>query len=187
MIKKTNIVILLSILLVSCSSKINKKNEEKGMGIKHKTENPNIPYIYENGYKNFEIKKIQTIQDKDTSTISELRFNAVFSAFYTKKLMFDKFGKWTNVIYLNNDRHPILIWENVKLFDTKNKVYSVATNGVESWEEMYASVIILDNNNNDCLTQTNSEKDSIIHYFSNELIKLDTNKKFYEEYWKIVK
>jgi len=185
--KIKNIALFLSIVLVSCSTKINKKNEEKGIGIRHKTENPNNPFIYENGFKNFEIKKIQTIQDKDTSTISELRFNAVLSAFYTKKLMFDKFGKWNNQIYLNNDRHPILIWENVKLFETKNKLYSVATNGVESWEEMYASVIVLDSNNKDCLAQSNAEKDSLVQFFANELINLSSDKKFHEVYWKIVK
>jgi hypothetical protein len=101
--------------------------------------------------------------------------------------MFDKFGKWNNQIYLNNDRHPILIWENVKLFETKNKLYSVATNGVESWEEMYASVIVLDSNNKDCLAQSNAEKDSLVQFFANELINLSSDKKFHEVYWKIVK
>ncbi len=185
--KTQNIVLFLCMVLVSCSSKMNKKIEEKGIGIKHRTENPNNPYIFENGYKNFEIKKIQTIQDKDTSIICELRFHAVLSASYTKKLMFDKFGKWDNQIYLNNKRHPILIWENVKLFDSKNKLYSVAANGVESWEEMYASVIVLDSTNKDCLAQSNAEKDSLVHFFSNEIIKLSADKKFYDVYWKIIK
>lgn len=184
---KSGALILLIVGLISCSSKINFKLDEKPVGKRHITENPNNPYIYEKGYKNFEIIKTKTIQNKDTSYVSELRFNAVFSALYSKKIMFDRFGKWTNQIYLNNERHPILIWENVKLFETRDKRYSIAANGVESWEEMYTSFLVLDSNNKDCLAKSGSEKDSIVQFFSNEIINLKSNTNFSTEYWKIVK
>lgn len=185
MIYKSFTFIVLFLGLISCSTKL--KLDEQAVGKRHITENPNNPYIYENGYKNYEIIRIQTIQNKDTSYVSELRFHAVLSAFYSKKLMFDRFGKWTNQIFLNNERHPVLIWENVKLFDSQNKLYSVAAYGIESWEEMYTSFMVLDSDNQDCLAKSGSEKDSIVQFFSNEIINLKSTSNFHKEYWKIVK
>lgn len=171
-----------------CSVKVLKKScPLKVVSNYEKTSNPNTPYIYQNGFKDFEIAPILTIQGNDSTYINELRFNAVFSAMYTKKLMFDKFGKWDKEIRPNNERHPILVWEKIKLFDNKNKVYSIATYGAESMEGIYASVIIFDSKNKDCLTENNSEKDSIISFFPKGIQNLSSNKKFYNIYWKMVK
>lgn len=37
---------------------------------------------------------------------------------YTKKGMYDRFGKWNQEIYLKEQIYPILIWNIVKLFQT---------------------------------------------------------------------
>src|SRR5690606_2652463 len=107
-------------------------------------------------------------------------------AMYTKKVMYDKFGKWTKEIRPNNERHPILLWENVKLFEDENKLFNVYANGDENWNEMYASVLIYDDQNNDCLQENNLLKEKIVNYFSKGIQNLNNKKEFYDIYWKSV-
>lgn len=180
--KKLTVLVLIIIGILSCSISKKVSYKRNSIGIKQKTSNPNTPYIYKNGYLNFEIIPVLTVREKDSTYINELRFNAVFSAMYTKKLMFDKFGKWDEEIRPNNKWHPILVWKKRKLFDNEDKTYSIAAYGVESMEEMYASVIVLDDENQDCLTETSTKKDSLTYYFSNGIINLNSSKKFYEVY-----
>ncbi|MGM0635686.1 MAG: hypothetical protein ACQESK_06440 [Bacteroidota bacterium] len=180
--KKLAVLIFILFGFLSCSnSKMASEN-----GIKQKTTNPNTPFIYKNGFKNFEIKPVLASKDKDSTYVNELRFNAVLSAKYTQKLMFDEFGKWDKAIRPNNEKHPVLIWENIKLFDDKDKLYNIAANGVENWEEIYASVIVYDSNNSDCLAESNAEKDKILAYFSDGIKNLSSNNKFYEVYRKMI-
>ncbi len=81
------------------------------MGTARKTANPHTPYIYENGYRNYTVVKVPFVENNVTIELNELKFNAVSSAMYTKKVIFDRFGKWTKEIKRENQRHPILVWE----------------------------------------------------------------------------
>ena len=185
--KKTLLILSISLISFSCNSqKKIKNNKEKGVGIAQKTANPNTPYIYKKGFLNYNIVKIPVIQKNDTITLNELKFNAVYSAMYTKKVMYDKFGKWAKEIRPNNESHPILLWENVKLFEDENKFFTIYANGDENWNEIYASVLVYDNEKNDCLKENNSLRDKIVHYFSNSIQNLNDNKNFYDVYWKSV-
>ena len=185
---KNPLLLLITLLIsFSCSSqKSTEKTTEKGVGVAQKTANPNTPYIYKNGFLNYNILKIPVIQKNDTITLNELKFNAVFSAMYTKKVMYDKFGKWTKEIRPNNERHPILLWENVKLFEDENKLFNVYANGDENWNEIYASVLVYDDQNNDCLQENNLLKEKIVNYFSKGIQNLNNKKEFYDIYWKSV-
>lgn len=80
-----------------------------------------------------------------------------FSAGYTHKVMYDKFGKWDKAIYPSNKKSPILLWEKVDLFSNGEK-YNVYTNGTEEWKHINASVMIFDENENDMLSMESSEK-----------------------------
>ena len=155
-------------------------------GIEHHTANPNNPIIYKRGFKYHEIKPVLTVHGEDSIFVNELRFQAVYSPMYTKKMMFDTYGKWDKEIRPNNDRHPILIWENKKLLASSDEHFSVAVNGDETWEEIFASAVVFDAKNRDCLKEGHPYKDSIIHYFSEGLKNLRTNTKFYEVYWRMV-
>lgn len=137
-----------------------------------------------NSYKKYEIVPCLSVSGNDSTYINELRFYGVHSSFYTKKIMFDKFGKWDKVIRLDNERHPILIWENKKLFD--DEVYSIATRGVENINEIYAAVIVLDSSNQDCFDKDYIKKVALINFFSKGIYNLSDDKKFYKEYWKII-
>jgi len=144
------------------------------------------PQIYKNDFTEILNEKYETVYNKDTIAYNEIRFECVFSAFYTHKVMYDKFGKWSKVIYPSNRKHPILMWKNVDLF-SNGKKYNVLTNGIEEWKHIYASVMVFDEKNIDLLFKDSPEKESITNYFAS-LIRNNKSKKkeFYNEYWDMV-
>ncbi len=167
-------LIFLIFLVLSCSTSQKVVKDEK------------CPKIYKNNYTQILNEKYEAVTDNDTAMFNEIRFECVYSALYTHKIMFDKFGKWDKAIYPNNRKHPILKWENVDLF-SNGKKYNVFTNGIEEWKHIYASVMVFDQNNNDLLTNDSPEKDNLTNYFSGLIKKNKTDKKdFYEVYWKMV-
>lgn len=184
---KKVLLIFITLISFSCSAqRIKKNNREKGVGIAQKTANPNTPYIYKNGYLNYNILKIPVIQKNDTINLNVLIFNAVFSAMYTKKVMYDRYGKWTKEIRPNNESHPILIWENVKLFDNEDRKFTVYANGDENWNEIYASILVFDNKKLDCFSEDYPDKNRIIDFFSSSIKNLNNKNDFYDIYWKSV-
>jgi len=76
--KKLTLITFTLFGILSCTSSKTISDNGNAVGIRQKTSNPNTPYIYKNGYKDFEIKPILTIRNNDSTYISELRFNAVF-------------------------------------------------------------------------------------------------------------
>jgi hypothetical protein len=172
------------ILLFCCSNDLYSQRVKKPrpVGDRKETSNPITPYIYENGFSNYEVLKQLTINNKDTSSVYTLKFNAVASAMYTKKILFDKFGKWTSAVPAGDNRNFILIWENIKLFDDKEELFTIAAHGIESWEEMFASVIVFDSKNNDCLSENNEYKNEIITLFSNSIQNLNKDNTFFTIY-----
>ncbi|PQJ78137.1 hypothetical protein [Polaribacter porphyrae] len=171
--KEVYITIIISVFL-SCSSsqKIIKKTK--------------CPKIYKNKFTKILNEKYVVVNNNDTTAINEIRFECVYSAFYTHKVMYDKYGKWNKEIYPSNRKHPILMWENIDLF-SNGKHYTILTNGLEEWKYIYASVMILDENEQDVLSEQTEEKTNLTNYFT-ELIKNHNSEKkdFYEVYWKIV-
>lgn len=161
------------IILLSCTSqKVVKENKC------HKFYESNFTEILNEEYK--------TVYKQDTLSFNEIRFECVYSALYTHKVMYDKFGKWNKEIFPSNRKHPILLWENVDLF-SNGKKYIVMTNGLEEWKHIYASVMVFDNNGIDLLLDSSTEKDAITFFFADLIKNLDNEKKdFYEVYWKIV-
>ncbi len=184
-----NIKYLSIILLLVCfsnNSYAQKIKKPKPVGERSRTSNPNIPYIYKNGFSDYKIVKQITLNGKDTSFVYTLKFNAVSSAMYTQKIMFDKFGKWTTAVPAGDNRNLILIWENVKLFDDKEELFSVAACGIEGWGEMFASVMVFDSKNNDCLSNNSIYLNEIITLFSNNIQNLNNDDTFYKIYLSII-
>lgn len=181
---------ILAIILVTVYSKAqdNSKNgssQISGIGVPRSTANPNTPVIFENGYLNYTLEKIQL---KDSAiAVNELRFHAVSSAMNTKKVMFERFGKWSKEIKPSAERHPILVWEKVKLFDDDVNLYTVYCDGKENWTEMYASVLIFDAQQRDCLNETKADPSRFIAYFSEGIINVNKDKSFEKVYGKTVK
>lgn len=143
--------------------------------------------ILKNDYKNILVEKFESNVDNETLFFNEVKYECVHSAMYTAKVMYDKFGKWNNAIFPKGERHPLLVWKNVKLFPNDSTEFIVATNGLESIETIYASVLVFDKQNNDLLTENSVYKAKLIEYFSG-MIRANNSKKeeFYEIYWKTV-
>jgi hypothetical protein len=182
-------IILILILTISVSnyliaqSSIEKVSE---VGTPYKTKNKSNPYIFKNGYKKYEIKQILSITGKDTTYLNELKFNAVFSAMYTQKMMYDKFGKWHSEISSKKQRKLILTWQNIKLFENDSELYTVVAYGIEDRKEIYASVIVFDSKNNDCLSANSDKRALITDYFSKGIQKLNSSEEFYHLWYKIM-
>ena len=168
------ITITFTLILISCSS-TSKVNEKR------------CKSILKNDYKTILKEKFQSVVDNDTIFLNEVKYECVFTAMYTKKGMYDRFGKWNQEIYPKGQNHPILLWNNVKLFPNDTTEFIVAANGLENEETIYASVLVFDKKNKDLLSDESEFKTKLIDYFS-EMIKTNNEKKsdFYEIYWKTV-
>ena len=119
-------------ILISCSS--TKKLTEK-----------RCTSILKNNYINILEEEFKSTVNNDTIVLNEVKYECVYSAMYIQKGMYDRFGKWEKEIYLKGKNHPILLWNNVKLFPNDTTEFIVATNGLENTETSYASVLIFDN------------------------------------------
>ena len=179
--KKILLAFISFILVFSCAAQNKVKTQ------KFKTSNPNTKFLYRNGFEDYEITPSISIIENDTIIFNELKFNGVISAMYTQKLMYDKFGEWDEIIKPKSLNNLIFVCENVKLFENSEQLYTVAADGTESWKEMYASVIVLNSTNQDCLSEDSIIKDSLISYFSNGIKNLNSSKKFnrlYRKYYR---
>ena len=58
--------------------------------------------LFQNNFAKISYGKYETISNIDTIKFNEVRFDCVFSALYTHKSMFDKFGMWDKAINPNN-------------------------------------------------------------------------------------
>ena len=174
-------------LLVSFSScvifpaKVENSNE---VGKRVKTSNPALPYLYKNGYKDYEVKPFLSIIEMDSIYIHELRFNAVYSYGYTEKALFDKFGRWDIYVRTCLECEESFIWNNIKLFKDSDELYTVGASGISNCDEAYASVVVFNSKQEDCLAENYDIRDSIIEYFSNAIHNLSNDKKFYDVFWK---
>ncbi|CAM1350347.1 hypothetical protein [Tenacibaculum crassostreae] len=168
--KRISLTIFSLFLLLSCST-LN-------------TSNKNIKW-----FENYEITPFLAVENLNSTYINELRFIEVRSSFYTKEIMWNNFGKWDKVIKPIEENHPILIWERRKLFDYQDELYTILAYGVENKKIMYSSIIILDSDKKDCLSNNSIVKDSLISYFSNKMKNLknfNSNQDLYKEYLKMI-
>lgn len=135
-----------------------------------------------------QIVKLETVKVNDTTFLNELRIHDVQSAMYSKKYMYDKYGKWDEETYINNERHPILIWNNIKLFKEKDDLYSIAANGDENQKEMYSSIIVFDENGKDCFEKNYKNNKELITLFYRGIHKNNKeNKYFFQKYSNVIR
>ena len=130
--KSSIFTLIVMAILISCSS--TKKLTEK-----------RCTSILKNNYINILEEEFKSTVNNDTIVLNEVKYECVYSAMYIQKGMYDRFGKWEKEIYLKGKNHPILLWNNVKLFPNDTTEFIVATNGLENTETSYASVLIFDN------------------------------------------
>ncbi|TQO37081.1 hypothetical protein GQ41_1677 [Arenibacter algicola] len=171
---KVILYVIITMMMITCKTKSNVSDRK-------------CPSYVSKSIKNIAIDKFKYITNTDTLSFNEVKFYCVNNtALYTKKVMFDKFGKWSKEIYPNNEMHPILLWENLKLFEKDSTTFTIATLGDESFKTIYASFMVFDSIGNDFLSDINY-KEKLIPYFE-DLIKKSNPKRpdFYDIYWKAV-
>ena len=80
--------------------------------------------------KNYEITNSVTLKLNQTDSIkvNELRFKPNFSSADLQKFLFSKYGKWNNSIETDRKQN-ILVWENIKLLETSDELFTVAASG----------------------------------------------------------
>ncbi|MEZ4892866.1 MAG: hypothetical protein R3A50_09580 [Saprospiraceae bacterium] len=182
--KQRILIALHLMLLVSFSScvifpaKVENSNE---VGRRVKTNNPAVPCLYKNGYKNYEIKPFLSKIGRDSIYINELRFNAAYMYICTGKALYDKFGRWDKYLRACEDCGESLIWENVKLFKDSDELYTIAASGAKNCDEVYASVVIFNTKQEDCLAESYEKREAIIEHFSKAIRHLNHNMSFYRD------
>lgn len=143
--------------------------------------------MFKNDYSTIVYDDFISIVNSDSIKINEVKYECVNNAMIIKKVMFDKFGKWDNELYSNNETRPNLIWNNVQLFENNDTKFMVIARGFESSYTIYASVMIFDNKQYDMLSETSEYRTKLVSLFS-QLIKNNKSRKkeFYNVYLKIV-
>ena len=153
--------IFISMLIAGCGSTKQKKEEAK---------------------IEFEVVEVPMVVENDTIIVNELRFYEIANALQTMQLNYDKHGKWNTEM---NGRYqfnvPQLIWKNVKLLD-QNQNFTVSACGTETMAEYFSGVMVLDENNRDCLSENHPNKDELIEYFASNMRMLKSESEFYEVY-----
>ncbi|AUS05535.1 hypothetical protein C1A40_08675 [Tamlana carrageenivorans] len=138
--------------------------------------------------KSIKIDKFEYLKNGDTLSYTEVRFYRVHhTAFYSQKVMFDKFGKWDQMIFYDYERGDLLLWKDLKLFEDDATRYTIAALGEETIETLYASFMAFDEKGNDLLKDT-LYQEKLIPYF-HRLIKSGNyhNRTFFDVYDKEVK
>lgn len=164
-------LLVLCLVFVSCGSNTN-TSEVKC----------NYPY---NSIKPPKVIKSNFIVAKDTLVYNEIRFTCVPSAMLSKKIMFDKFGKWDGKVMVPNETHPILIWNDVNLLED-GKLVTVIAFGQESRENITTSIMLVDESNADIIGRDSIVDESYKRYFLKALKWRKEGEKFYKDYWKMV-
>lgn len=143
--------------------------------------------VNNNEFRDITYEKYVAIENTDTLSINQLKYNCVFTEFLLKKVMFDKFGKWDEARYKQNEKHPILVWRSVQLFPNNDTHYMVATTGGgEDVQKIYTSVMVF-KDGKDLLTANSRMKNKLTEYFTELIQKNDiNNKRFFPIYWRDV-
>ncbi|MCH2194089.1 hypothetical protein [Kordia sp.] len=125
-----------------------------------------------------------SIVNKDTLIINEIKYRCVYSAFYTKKAMYDRFGRWNKAVFpYKGAQSPNLIWNNIQLLDDVDKKFTVIARGLESRQTIYASMMILDENGRDMLAEKAPYRFRLTELFGHYIKNNSRNEHFYEAYW----
>lgn len=140
-------------------------------------------FRHHNGYKDYTIVPVLSVQGNDSLYMHELKFTSTSSAMFTQQLMYDRFGRWSKELKIKNQRHPALLWEKVKLFENSDATFDVSASGNEAYRKTYSSVMIFNSENDDCLSEKALTKERLINYFSEGLKTLKKRSKFYPVYW----
>jgi hypothetical protein len=151
---KKTISILILFLICSCSSTKIKSN-------------------FESRKVSYEIVEVSMISEKDTILLNELRFYNISSARNTIQMITDTYGNSDIELdgrYQNNLSQRL--WKSKKILDN-NKLYTISASGAENGVDYFASLVVFDNENRDCLIEIYPDRQAIIDFFVDKMYPID--------------
>ncbi|MFV0148132.1 hypothetical protein NZD85_06730 [Empedobacter stercoris] len=127
---------------------------------------------------------ILNAQEQAQRSLTEYRVESFQTSLVAKKMLFDWFGKWDNILYTENNE-ALLVWSNRNIINEANESFTLIASSIENEEEMYGTVQVLTSKKQDALA-----KDSPFREYLNEFLKTvskqeNKSKKFYKEYLKV--
>jgi len=117
----------------------------------------------------YEVLKVSIETNNSPYNINELRFYKPNSAIDATVMMYQQYGKWKAKYpgkYQDNINQ--YIWENVQLTDSLKNL-TIITDGTETPEAYFTSILIFDSNNQDCLLVDHKDHDKIVKYIVSEI------------------
>lgn len=96
----------------------------------------------------------------------------------TKRIMYENFGVWNREIQMLNQEFESLVWNNIKLIDDLGTQFTIIAGGEENKNELFASIIVLDENQKDYLQENEPVKLKITKYYLEKIEKLDNSTVF---------
>ncbi len=125
----------------------------------------------------FKIVTTPILVEKDTIYVNELRFYKIKSAKDGMKLMYLNFGKWNKKFEsIHQKNMNSFIWENVKLLDENNNLFTVVADGAETESDYFASIKIFDNTQKDCLNKNYPYQQQLIKVLTAKMSNQKTKK-----------
>ncbi|SDR65860.1 hypothetical protein [Christiangramia echinicola] len=113
----------------------------------------------------YEIYPSITIEEfNKVQMINELKFKPKNSSLDGIKYMYQNYGKWDNSIDIDRT-YPLLIWENIKLIEGDDELYTVGLSGEQSTYTNYCSVIVYNSKNENCFDEKSNIKDALARMF----------------------
>ncbi|MCK7591094.1 hypothetical protein M0G43_10955 [Subsaxibacter sp. CAU 1640] len=127
---------------------------------------------------NYEISNSVTLKltPFDSLQVNELRFRPKFDSDDLQKFMFNKYGAWNHSIQ-SDRKENILVWENVKLLDDNEELFTIAVGGDHErfktikindhqnyGQIFYCSAIVLDSKGFDCFKPSSYLKNKLATY-----------------------
>ncbi|WP_157358295.1 hypothetical protein [Winogradskyella sp. J14-2] len=127
-------------------------------------------YLYVDDFSGTSISTSDFIVQKDTISVSALKFECTYSAFYTSWVMYNNYGEWNDGVQPENSYNTYLIWKDIDLFSNGGK-YTVVTYGAEKPSDIYSSLMVFDDKGRDMLFENSGVKTKLIDLFSTEIRK----------------
>ena len=120
-----------------------------------------LPIEYE-APEDYQVVETKIISETDTLYTQELRIYKITSAIDASLMMHHHFGE-ANAFYEGKYQDNIKqhVWREVMLIDSINK-FTVITDGTETGTEYFASIMVFDKENNNCLKEGHPLREVIV-------------------------
>ena len=123
-------------------------------------------------------------QEKNEKYFTEYRVESFQTSLVAKKMMYDWFGKWDNVLY-TQDNKALLVWTNRKIINEAPETFNIIASSIENEDEMFGTIQILTSQNEDALAKESPYRESLNQYEKTKKKKKKKSKKFFKEYHKV--